>query len=328
MTKRDRIVLITVLVVGGMAGFYFFAIKPKRAELAKLRTDIAGQQQQLDEARSLVASSRAARGRFAGDYATVARLGKAVPVDDDVPSLVYQLDTAAQRTGVDFRTMTLSEGGGTPAPPAPPTSSTPSSGSSGSSGSTPPTSGTTPPSSGTTPPTSGTTPPASGSTPPASGSTPPASGSTPPASGGATPASTSGAPATAAAAAVLPPGATVGSAGLPTLPFSFTFTGSFFNLADFLRKLDRYVLPKGSAVDVNGRLLTVDGIALSVGPEGFPTIKASVAATAYLVPEEQGTAARATPQGPAGGGTAPPPSGSGTAALKPLTATATPPLGS
>ncbi len=325
MTKRDRIVLITVLVVGGMAGFYFFAIKPKRAELAKIDTEIVGQQQQLDEARSLAAASRAARGRFADDYATVARLGKAVPVDDDVPSLVYQLDTAAKRTGVDFQTMKLAEGGGTPAPPAPPASSTPPS---GSSGSTPPTSGTTPPSSGTTPPASGSTPPSSGTTPPASGSTPPSSGSTPPASGGATPASTSGAPAPAAAAAVLPPGATVGSAGLPTLPFSFTFTGSFFNLTDFLRKLDRYVLPKGSGIDVNGRLLTVDGIALSVGPEGFPTIKASVAATAYLVPEEQGTAGGATPQGPAGGQTASPPSGSGTAALKPLTATATPSLGS
>ncbi|MGI8592882.1 MAG: hypothetical protein ACR2ML_00670 [Solirubrobacteraceae bacterium] len=85
MTKRDRIVLTTVLVVGGLAGFYFFALKPKRAELAKLDTDIAGQQRQLDEARSLVQSSRVARGHFAGDYATVARLGKAVPVDDDVP---------------------------------------------------------------------------------------------------------------------------------------------------------------------------------------------------------------------------------------------------
>ncbi len=303
MTKRDRIVLITVLVVGGLAGFYFFALKPKRSELAKLGTDIAAQQQQLDEARSLLASSQDARKRFAGDYATVAQLGKAVPVDDDVPSLVYQLDTAAKRTGVDFRTMKLSEGGGTPAPPAPAPSSTPPSGS------------------------SGTTPPSSGTTPPSSGTTPPSSGTTPPASGGATPASSSGAPATAAAAAVLPPGATVGSAGLPTLPFSFTFTGSFYNLADFLRKLDRYVLPKGSAVDVNGRLLTVDGVALAVGQEGFPTIKASVTATAYLVPEDQGTIGGATPQGPPGGQTAPPPSGSGTAALKPLTATATPALG-
>ncbi|MGI8511128.1 MAG: hypothetical protein ACR2NH_00680, partial [Solirubrobacteraceae bacterium] len=119
MTMRDRIVLITVLVVGGLAGFYFFGIKPKRAELAKLDTDIAGQQQQLDEARSLLASSQDARKRFAGDYATVAQLGKAVPVDDDVPSLVYQLDTAAKRTGVDFQTMKPSEGGGTPPPPPP-----------------------------------------------------------------------------------------------------------------------------------------------------------------------------------------------------------------
>ncbi|MGI8592880.1 MAG: hypothetical protein ACR2ML_00660 [Solirubrobacteraceae bacterium] len=112
------------------------------------------------------------------------------------------------------------------------------------------------------------------------------------------------------------------------MPFSFTFTGSFFNLADFLRKLDRYVLPKGSGVDVSGRLLTVDGIGLSVGPEGFPTIKASVAATAYLFPTEQGTVGGASPQGPVAGQTAPAPSCSRTAALKPLTATALPPLGS
>ena len=39
------------------------------------------------------------------------------------------------------------------------------------------------------------------------------------------------APATQAAAAALPPGATVGAAGFPTMPFTFTFEGSFFDHA-------------------------------------------------------------------------------------------------
>ena len=97
------------------------------------------------------------------------------------------------------------------------------------------------------------------------------------------------------------------------MPFSFTFTGTFFNLADFLRKIDRFVRLKESGVGVSGRLLTIDGIALSVSPDGFPSIKASVAATAYLLPEEQGVFGGASPQAPAGQ-TAPPPPSSQTAA--------------
>jgi hypothetical protein len=84
------------------------------------------------------------------------------------------------------------------------------------------------------------------------------------------------------------------------MPFSFSFEGNFFRLSDFLRKIDRYVTPKGSNLDVNGRLLTVDGIALSAAESGFPRITASVAATAYLVPADQGTTGGATPAGPAG----------------------------
>ena len=40
----------------------------------------------------------------------VARLGKAVPADDDVRSLLVQLDSAAKRAKVDFRSITLSGG--------------------------------------------------------------------------------------------------------------------------------------------------------------------------------------------------------------------------
>jgi hypothetical protein len=42
----------------------------------------------------------------------VARLGKAVPADDDVRSLLYQLDATAKRSKVSFRSLNV-EGGGT-----------------------------------------------------------------------------------------------------------------------------------------------------------------------------------------------------------------------
>jgi hypothetical protein len=278
VTGRDRIVVLVVLVCVVLGGFYFFAIKPKRAEVAKLDTDIASQQTELDSARGEVAASQNAQRQFASDYATVARLGKAVPADDDVPSLVYQIQSAAKSTDIDFREVNVSKGSG--AAPAPPAAQAQN----GASGSGDSGSGSGSGSGSDSGSGSG-----SGSGDSGSGSSG-TSGTTAP----------TGAPATAASAATLPPGASIGSAGFPVMPFSFTFEGSFFRLSDFLRKLDRYVTPKGQNLAVNGRLLTVDGIALSAAPEGFPRIKAAVAATAYLVPGEQGTFGGATPQGPAG----------------------------
>ena len=67
-----------------------------------------GDQLTLAEVRLADANARAstaeqARATYARDYATVARLGKAVPVSADVPSLVFQLESAARKAKVDFR---------------------------------------------------------------------------------------------------------------------------------------------------------------------------------------------------------------------------------
>lgn len=90
------------------------------------------------------------------------------------------------------------------------------------------------------------------------------------------------APATQAAATTLPPGAAVGSAGFPTMPFSFAFNGTFFDMERFLKEVQRFVRVNGNQIDVRGRLLSIDGFGLSAGPGGFPKVKATISATAYL----------------------------------------------
>jgi hypothetical protein len=121
-----------------------------------------------------------------------------------------------------------------------------------------------------------------------------------------TPTSATPAPATEAAAATLPIGASVGPAGLPVMPYDLKFTGGFFEIADFLQSLDAMVHTRSGEVDVNGRLLTVDGFALappeaagatSSTPE--PTLSAELSVTTYLTPADQGLTAGATPAGPA-----------------------------
>jgi len=96
MTNRDRIVIGVLACVVAIAGFWFLALKPKRAELSAANTKIADAQTSLTAANDALSTATKARASFATDYATVARLGKAVPDDDDAASLVYQLEAAAR----------------------------------------------------------------------------------------------------------------------------------------------------------------------------------------------------------------------------------------
>jgi type II secretory pathway pseudopilin PulG len=233
VTGRDRIVLIVVGVLATLAAFWFLAISPKRKDAGDLTAQIGAAQTRLAAAQASASSAEAAKAKYTSDYATVARLGKAVPVDDDMPSLVYQLEQTAKANKIDFRSIKLVGGGAVAAPAAATTT-----------------------------------------------------GST------STPGST--------VAAALPPGATVGSAGFPTMPFTFDFTGSFFDLQRFLKSLDGLTAVNGKSISVKGRLLTVDGVALKAGPKGFPQIDASVVVTSYLLPADEGLTSGATATSPSG----------------------------
>jgi len=294
VTQRDRIVLLVVAAVVALGAFYMLGLKPKREEAAKLGKDVDKAQKRVETARADIAAGEAARASYAANYATVARLGKAVPTDDDVPSLVYQLDSTAQHTGVDFRSVKLTSGSGTPTPPA--------NAAQGAAATTDKAKGDS--SSGGDKPSE-----------PSGGQKGDQSGHS-----ASQPASTPAAP-TQAATAALPPGAVVGPAGLSTMPFMFTFEGSFFRLSDFMTRLERYIRPRRSGVDVRGRLLLINGISLNAAADGFPAMKASIAAQAYLLPANQGLFDGATPQSPGQPGAATPANSNGsTPPVAPATA--------
>lgn len=259
MTQRDRMVLAIVVLVAALGAFWFLVLGPRREEASKLSDKVATEQKRLDEAQQTVASGQAAKQAYPRNYATVARLGEAVPADTQVPSLVVQVNAAARDTGVDFRALKLTAGSGGAAPTPPPAS------------------------------TSGSS--SSGDSKSDSGGDKNSSSDS----------SANQAAATQAAVAATPPGTVVGDAGFPTMPFSFTFQGSFFKLSDFFGRLERFIVATNKRVAVSGRLLMIDGIGLGPGNKGFPQIKAGVAATAYLLPPDQGLTAGATPGAPAGG---------------------------
>jgi len=142
VTKRDRIVISVILSVGVLAALWFVALGPKRSESAKLDGKIAVQQKRLAVAQAGTATARDAKARYENDYAAVARLGQAVPADESTPSLVYELDHAAGRSQVDFRSLQLeaaptgpqSTPGPAPAPATTDPSAAPATGATGASG--------------------------------------------------------------------------------------------------------------------------------------------------------------------------------------------------
>jgi hypothetical protein len=116
----------------------------------------------------------------------------------------------------------------------------------------------------------------------------------------------------------MPLGVEVGPAGLSMTRYSLSFEGSFFKMADYLHNIRSLVQRRNKQLLVSGRLVTVDGIAFSEGSAGFPDIKATMAMTAYLLPQSQGLFAGATTQGPAGAtSTTPPPPAGGTTPAPP-----------
>ena len=221
MTARDRTLLIALAAVATVAAFWFVGLKPKRAEIASLDSQIVTQTERLQTARRTVAAGVAAKADYPRDHATVLELGKALPADDDLPSLLYELDAASRGAHIDFESIKRGAAAGSPAP------------------------------------TSATAP--------------------------------TGTAATSAAA--LPPGAVVGTAGLATLPFTFTFRGSFFDLQHFLASVDGFVRSSDAGVAVRGRLLTVNGVSLVPNEAGLARIEANIAATAYIAPQTGSTSA-------------------------------------
>ena len=108
--NRTKVLIPVVAGIVALAAFWFLVLAPKREEIAKLDTDVAAQEAKAEQSEQLVVTYRKAKADYRANYTTIARLGKAVPADDDVRSLLVQLDSTAKRSKVNFRS--LSVGGG------------------------------------------------------------------------------------------------------------------------------------------------------------------------------------------------------------------------
>jgi Type II secretion system (T2SS), protein M len=306
LTARDRKIVMFLAPVLVIVAYWFLLLGPKRDEAAKAGTELAKQEQRRDEAKAQAETIEATKATFAQDYSQLVKLGKAVPTQLDMPTVIVQLESAAQGTGVEFTRIAAGERAPAPATPAPAAPG------------------------GAQPPAAPGT--GNGSQPAAAGGQ--QAGSAP---GGAVESagnavnSANGNAAASAGATADPNAPTAGgaagaatAAGLESQPIELTFEGNFFHLADFFHRVKRFVHVANERISIAGRLMTIESLTFRAEPEMFPKLKAELKATVYLTPQAEGTTAGATPAGPA---QPVPASGSAPAAPAPAatpTATATP----
>ena len=262
MKGSDKAVVMGVIVAIVLAGFYFKVVSPKRQKASSLSTDITMLQSQIAEQQQVAQFAEDARQHFPAYYGRLVVLGKAVPADADTPSLLVQLNTLADRTGVKFNGLELSadSGSASTAAPAAPSTTTPSD------GSTPSDSSST----STSTPTAGTTTPTA-----------------------ATEATAANLPLGAAVG-------TAGLPVMPydlTFEGSYFDVANFLKGID-----DLVHMRGTGQVSADGRLLTVGGFSLALaenetaGPN--PNLEVSLSVTSYLTPSDQGATAGASPSGP------------------------------
>ncbi len=107
MTKRDRYILLVAGALALIAGYWFLALAPKRERLGTLDKDLVAAKQTLAQSEQEKLQFAQAQIQFPALYASLGRLGKAVPADEEMPSLLVQLNDAAARANVDFRSIEL-----------------------------------------------------------------------------------------------------------------------------------------------------------------------------------------------------------------------------
>jgi Tfp pilus assembly protein PilO len=95
----------------------------------------------------------------------------------------------------------------------------------------------------------------------------------------------------AAGATPVTPGAVAGGpGGLSALPFTFEYTGRYFDLVDILKTVRRSVRVTSGDLNIDGRLLTIDGLSFKRPDPSDQLTKAVLNATAYIAADGASTA--------------------------------------
>jgi Tfp pilus assembly protein PilO len=112
MNSTNRLIAVLVAVAVLAVAFWMMLLSPKREEAKKLDAEVERLEASLAQHEAEVAEGEEAREQFPADYQHLVVLGKAVPGDDDVASLLVQLNRIANGADGTFSNLELNASGG------------------------------------------------------------------------------------------------------------------------------------------------------------------------------------------------------------------------
>lgn len=112
MTSTNRAIAAMLVVAALGVAFWMMLLSPKRDEARELGVQVEDLRAFLTQHEAEVAEGEAARGEFPTDYQRLVVLGKAVPGDDDVASLLVQLNRISDGADGTFRDIQLAPASG------------------------------------------------------------------------------------------------------------------------------------------------------------------------------------------------------------------------
>ena len=102
MTGRTKIILSVVGVVAVGAATFFLAVKPRQDELGKVRNKVAKEQDRTQSLEAELAHRQQLQKNAPQLEAQIAKYRELVPEDDQVANFIFQVQEAANQSGVGF----------------------------------------------------------------------------------------------------------------------------------------------------------------------------------------------------------------------------------
>ena len=102
MTGRTKIILSVVGVVAVGAATFFLAVKPRQDELGKVRNKVAKEEDRTQSLEAELAHRRQLQKNAPQLEAQIAKYRELVPEDDQVANFIFQVQEAANQSGVGF----------------------------------------------------------------------------------------------------------------------------------------------------------------------------------------------------------------------------------
>jgi hypothetical protein len=112
MSARDRLVLMAIAAFAVVGAVWMLAVSPARKQASTLTGEVASVQGALAGVKSELAGASNVQVRYRSAYASLVTLGKAVPIADEVPGLMYAIDQAANHKKVQFTSISNGKGSG------------------------------------------------------------------------------------------------------------------------------------------------------------------------------------------------------------------------